>query len=138
MFWMHYTSGMQLGKCHSMSQNATTYVRFANKQNIVNYTYHIHNHELEKYNVMTLEFLSTTSLLGLLTLTTQLKKLHNGTLYFLVQNFKRCTPDVKLKCYLPLVHPILEYASHHMVTLPDNFHQQNWISSTPVISFYFE
>ena len=35
----------------------------------------------------------------------------NGTLYFLVQNFKHCSPDIKLKCDLSLVHPILEYAS---------------------------
>ena len=34
----------------------------------------------------------------------------NGTLYFLVRNFKHCSPDIKLKCYLSLIRPILEYA----------------------------
>ena len=37
-----------------MSFNVTKcyYARFTNKQHIINYTYHIHNHELEECNVM--------------------------------------------------------------------------------------
>ena len=34
----------------------------------------------------------------------------NGTLYFLAWKFKHCSPDIKLKCYLSLVRPIIEYA----------------------------
>ena len=37
-----------------MSFNVTNfyYVRFTNKQHIINYTYHIHNHDLEECNVI--------------------------------------------------------------------------------------
>ena len=87
------------------------YARFTNKQHIINYTYHIYNHELEECNVMKYLGVLIDNKLTWSVHTDYIVKKANGTLHFLVRNFKHCSPDIKLKCYLSLVHPILEFAS---------------------------
>ena len=96
-----------------MSFNATKcyYVRFTNKRHIINHTYHFLNHELEKCNVMKYLGVLINNKLTYSTHTDYTVKKANGTLYFLVQNFKHCSPDIKLKCYLSLICLILKYAS---------------------------
>ena len=83
-----------------MSFNVTKcyYERFTNKQHIINYTYHIYNHELEERNVMKYLGVLIDNKLTWSAHTDYIVKKANGTLHFLVRNFKHCSPDIKLKC----------------------------------------
>ena len=96
-----------------MSFNATKCycVRFANKRKIIKNTYHINKHDLEERDAMKYLGIIIDSKLTWSAHIDYTVNKANGTLSFLVRNFKHCSSDVKLKCYLSLVRPILEYAS---------------------------
>ena len=87
------------------------YVRFTNKHQIVQHTYHINDHILDERDVMKYLGILIDSKLSWSAHIDYTVKKANVTLSFLVRNFKHCSSDVKLKCYLSLVRPILEYAS---------------------------
>ena len=73
--------------------------------------YYIHEKELTQTNdvkylgVLINEKLSWTPHVN------EVIKKSNKTLGFIKRNFNKCNRDIKLKCYLTLVRPVLEYAS---------------------------
>ena len=109
--WMPYNGGSQTGSIMHFHPQKCQTMHITKKQNIIQSTYTIHNHNLQTTNTAKYLAIHIHNTLNGNTHINKTAQRANTTSAFLHRNFRTCPRKTKHLAYTTLVRSILEYAS---------------------------
>ena len=116
------------------------YTRFTNKWCHIVHSYFIHNAELGENSTVKYLGISSDNKLTWRNRVDSIVGKANSIIGFLARNFKHCSVDVKHRCYLTLICPVLEYAasvwSPYLLTLMNRIESVQRCSARLIFNDY--